>query len=276
MPELFLGYQKNTDRTDLAFPIRETVTQALEANWFNRLGAIHVSQEGTEIDHTNRPENIDSITAIFENMEQLLQISKTAEEFMNRLEDAGYTFMQSNSKQKAEDTLIEYFNNRKFSRLETPSTIAQAITMGSSTPMNNPINYRNFDRITEHVNHKISEVKALGLTKDEEGRYHFSIEKWQQKNVDTKAKANEDGTLSQSEYEQLLEKEKAPYQALIDKVGKIKRHEAMVEFLSEKATTIPEIREILEEYYKLNDDGAYVPKRGTILALVRNEVIGVS
>lgn len=276
MPELFLGYQKNIDRTDLAFPIRETVTQALEANWFNRLGAIHIYQEGIEIDHTNRPENIDSITAIFENMEQLLQISKTAEEFMNRLKDAGYTFMQSNSKQKAEDTLIEYFNNRKFSRLETPSTIAQAITMGSSTPMNNPINYRNFDRITEHVNHKISDVKALGLTKDEEGRYHFSIEKWQQKNVDTKAKANEDGTLSQSEYEQLLEKEKAPYQALIDKVGRIKRHEAMVEFLSEKATTIPEIREILEEYYKLNEDGVYVPKRGTILALVRSEVIGIS
>ena len=276
MPELFLSHQKNVDRTDLAFPIRETITQALEANWFNRIGAIHVYQEGVEIDHTNKPENIDELTAIFENMEQLLQISKTAEEFMNRLKDAGYTFMQSNSKQKADDTLIEYFNNRKFSRLEAPSTIAQAITMGSSTPMNNAVNYRNFDRVTEHVNHKINEVKALGLTKDEEGRYHFSIEKWQQKNVQTTSKSNEDGTLSQSEYEQLLEKEKAPYQALIDNVGKIKRHEAMVEFLSEKATTMPEIREILEEYYKINDDGVYVPKRGTILALVRNEVVDMS
>lgn len=276
MPELFLSHQKNVDRTDLAFPIRETITQALEANWFNRIGAIHVYQEGVEIDHTNKPENIDELTAIFENMEQLLQISKTAEEFMNRLKDAGYTFMQSNSKQKADDTLIEYFNNRKFSRLEVPSTIAQAITMGSSTPMNNAVNYRNFDRVTEHVNHKINEVKALGLTKDEEGRYHFSIEKWQQKNVQTTSKSNEDGTLSQSEYEQLLEKEKAPYQALIDNVGRIKRHDAMVEFLSEKATTMPEIREILEEYYKLNDDGAYVPKRGTILALVRNEVTNMS
>lgn len=276
MPELFLSYRKNIDRTDLAFPIRETVAQALAANWFNRLGAIHVYREGVEIDHTNKPENVDEIAAIFQDMEQLLQISKTSEEFLNRLKDAGYTFTQSDSKQKAEDTLIEYFNNRKFSRLETPSTIAQAITMGSSTPMNNAVNYRNFYRITEHVNHKISEVKALGLTKDEEGRYHFSIEKWQQKNVDTKAKSNEDGTLSQSEYEQLLEKEKAPYQALIDKVGKIKRHEAMVEFLSEKATTMPEIREILEEYYKLNDDGVYVPKRGTILALVRNEVVNMS
>lgn len=276
MPELFLSYQKNIDRTDLAFPIRETVAQALSANWFNRLGAIHVYREGVEIDHTNKSENVDEIAAIFQDMEQLLQISKTSEEFLDRLKDAGYTFTQSDSKQKAEDTLIEYFNNRKFSRLETPSTIAQAITMGSSTPMNNAVNYRNFDRITEHVNHKISEVKTLGLTKDEEGRYHFSIEKWQQKNVDTKAKSNEDGTLSQSEYEQLLEKEKAPYQALIDKVGKIKRHEAMVEFLSEKATTMPEIREILEEYYKINDDGVYVPKRGTILALVRNEVVDMN
>ena len=276
MPELFLGYQKNVDHTELAFPIRETVTQALAANWFNRLGAIHVYQEGVEIDHTNKSDNVDSITAIFENIEQLLQISKTAEEFMNRLKDAGYTFTQSDSKQKAEDTLIEYFNNRKFSRLETPSTVAQAITMGSSTPMNNAVNYRNFDRVTEHVNHKINEVKALGLTKDEEGRYHFSIEKWQQKNVSTTSKTNEDGTLSQSEYEQLLEKEKAPYQALIDKVGKIKRHEAMVEFLSGKATTMPEVREILEEYYKLNDDGVYVPKRGTNLALVCNEVVDMS
>lgn len=276
MPELFLSYQKNIDRTDLSFPIRETIVQALEANWFNRLGAIHVYQEGVEIDHTNKPENVDNLTAIFENIEQLLRISKTAEEFMNRLNDAGYTFKQGDSKQKAEDTLIEYFNNRKFSRLQTPSTVAQAITMGSATPMNKAVNYRNFDRVTEHVNHKINEVKALGLTKDEEGRYHFSIEKWQQKNVDTKSKSNEDGSLSQSEYEQLLEKEKAPYQALIDKVGKIKRHEAMVEFLSEKATTIPEVREILEEYYKLNDDGVYIPKRGTILALVRNEVVDMS
>lgn len=127
---------------------------------------------------------------MFKEMESLLQRSKNAEQFMSQLKALGYTFKQGNGTEKtvtanAENVLIEYFNNRKFSRLQNPSTIAQAITTGSSTPLNRAVNYENFNRVEKHVQHKLSEVKVLGLTKDENGCYHFSIKKWQSKNVVT-------------------------------------------------------------------------------------------
>lgn len=276
-PEQFLSYQKNVDRSDLAYPIRNTIEQALQNNWFNATGAIHVFLEGTEINHTNSPENIEALTSMFKEMEKLLQRSNSASQFMSQLKALGYSFKRGNGTEKtvtnnAEGILIDYFNNRKFSRLQNPTTVAQAITMGSATPLNREVNYENFNRVERHVQHKLSEVQALGLTKDENGCYHFSIEKWQSRNVTTKANATDSDKLSQSEFNQLLEKEKAPYNAILEQITKLKQHDKMIEFLQDKSSTMPFMLDILEEYYKKNEQDQYVPKKKATLFSVRNTI----
>ena len=276
-PEQFLSYQKNVDRTEFAYPIQDTIEQALQNNWFNATGAIHVFVEGVEINHTNSPENVEQLTAMFKEMESLLQRSRNASHFMNQLHALGYTFKRGNGTEKtvtsnAEGIIIDYFNNRKFSRLQNPTTIAQAITMGSATPRNGEINYENFNRIERHVQHKLSEVQALGLTKDENGCYHFSIEKWQSRNVTTKANTSDSDKLSQSEFNQLLEEEKKPYNAILEQITKLKQHEKMIEFLQDKASTMPFMQNILDDFYKENEQGQYVPKKKATLSAVRNAI----
>lgn len=276
-PEQFLSYQKNIDRSDLAWPIQNTIEQALQNNWFNATGAIHVFVEGVEINHTNSQENIEHLTAMFKEMESLLQRSKNAEQFMSQLKALGYTFKQGNGTEKtvttnAENVLIEYFNNRKFSRLQNPSTIAQAITTGSATPLNRAVNYENFNRVEKHVQHKLSEVKTLGLTKDENGCYHFSIKKWQSKNVVTSTNATSSEELTQSEFNQLLEEQKRPYHAILEQITKLKQHDKMIDFLQDQASTKPFMQDILNEYYKINEQGKYVPKKKAKLSIIRIEI----
>lgn len=214
---------------------------------------------------------------MFKEMESLLQRSKNAEQFMSQLKALGYTFKQGNGTEKtvttnAENVLIEYFNNRKFSRLQNPSTIAQAITTGSATPLNRAVNYENFNRVEKHVQHKLSEVKTLGLTKDENGCYHFSIKKWQSKNVVTSTNATSSEELTQSEFNQLLEEQKRPYHAILEQITKLKQHDKMIDFLQDQASTKPFMQDILNEYYKINEQGKYVPKKKAKLSIIRIEI----
>ncbi|MGM9531439.1 hypothetical protein [Intestinibacter sp.] len=90
---------------------------------------------------------------------------------------------EQNSQKLAEQILKEYFYNRRFSRLKNATNIVQALTMGSSTPANGEVNYENFNRKSVHVQDRIDKVPSLGLVKDENGRYYFSLEQWQKNHV---------------------------------------------------------------------------------------------
>jgi hypothetical protein len=175
-PDMFLTYKNFQDDNKLTPPVDTSVENAIENHWFAAKKAVKIYTEGEEVIPSK--ENAGAILDMMKTFERLIRESKNSNEFWNALTDLGYSFALDNSSEKAEQLLRDYFDNRRFSMLDTPTNIVQAITMGTTTPMNSSVNYEKFDRVSKHVNNKLTKIKALGLQKDEDGVYHFSLKKW--------------------------------------------------------------------------------------------------
>lgn len=258
-PESFLTYTKNTDNSEFATPIEITVEDAIKGRWFNGSSSIRVfernqqTQEYEELKYSNTPESIQKTTKMFQDFEKVLNQSKNAQEFISQLKDLGYQFVQHGKAEVAEETLTDYFFNKKFSMLTKPSNIAQVFTYGSSTPNGNAVNYDDFNTVSYHVNHKISEVKSLGLQKDENGRYVFSLEKWLSRN--TKDKVQKDPQ-EQTDLDAQLEEAFKPYDTILEKISGMKGRNAnetkeqRVDYLTELVQVHSFLQPVLDSLYR--------------------------
>lgn len=196
-PNSFLTYKNFQDDNRLTPPVQNSVKDALDRRMFGGENSIKVYFNNELIDTSNTPENISELTTIMQRFEKLLRESTSSEEFLNTLHDMGYSF--SVTDQNTEDNqkiangiLVDYFNNRRFSRLRNPSNIVHAITLGTSTPLNKYTDFDNFNRQSRHRFGKLNDVDSLGLVKGENGQYYFSIEKFVDKSIKTKRDSDEE------------------------------------------------------------------------------------
>ena len=212
-PEMFLSYKNTQDSERRTPPVQISVEEAVEgyANWFRKESAIQIkTADGESLDYTNTPENIEDLSQMFKRFEKAIRESRTAEEFLEKIE-AGHTFELNGSKDKARDVLAEYFINRRFSRLKNPSNIVQAITLGTATPLNGSVDYKNFNRIVKHKQDRIDKVSSLGLVKNEKGEYHFSLEEWEARNI--RLRSNAEANEAKTEFETLIDAAKEQVEA---------------------------------------------------------------
>lgn len=182
IPSAFLSYRDFQKEFGNTPDVRVTVDEAISKRWSPK---IKVSQNGVELNFKDRSdENKAAISVIMQQMENLLTESKTADEFIQNLEQRGFTFEGTITNIDPERVLREYFNNRRFSRLEVPSNIVNALTLASPTPLNSAVDYSHFRKTTRVKQHKINEVKSLGLVKDKYGNYLFSKLKYAKRFVE--------------------------------------------------------------------------------------------
>lgn len=182
IPTAFLSYKDLQAQFGNTPDIRVTVDEAITKKWSPK---IRVSQNGVELNFKdNSNENKAAISKIMQRMETLLTESATADEFMERLQNEGFTFTGTVNNINPEEVLRGYFENRRFSRLTVPSNIMNAITLASATPFNARVQYDHFRKTTRPVQHKVNEVKALGLVKDKYGNYLFSKLKYAKRFVE--------------------------------------------------------------------------------------------
>lgn len=196
-PNSFLTYKNFQDDNRLTPPVQNSVKDALDRRMFGGENSIKVYFNNELVDTSNTAENISELTNIMQRFEKLLRESTSSEEFLNTLHDMGYSFSvtdkNTEDNQKiANGILVDYFNNRRFSRLRNPSNIVHAITMGTSTPLNKYTDFDNFNRQSRHRFGKLSDVDSLGLVKGENGQYYFSIEKFVDKSIKTKRDSDEE------------------------------------------------------------------------------------
>lgn len=196
-PNSFLTYRNFQDENKLTPPVQNSVRDALDRRLFGGEKSIKVYFNNELLDTSNTPENIQELTNIMQKFEKLIRESSSSEEFLNALHDMGYSFsvgdQNTEENQKiANGIIVDYFNNRRFSRLRNPSNIVQAITLGTSTPLNKYTDFDNFNRQSRHKFGKLSDVDSLGLVKGENGQYYFSIEKFVDKSIKTKRDSDEE------------------------------------------------------------------------------------
>lgn len=263
-PDLFLTYRNFQDENRLTPSVELSVEDVLENNWFNSKSSIKIrKKDGTVLGPNNTEKT--KLVQIFKNFEKALRESNSATEFLAAI-TSEYDFVfnadseEGTSEKSAIDVLREYFNNRRFSRLSTPTNIVQAITKGTATPMNGAVNYENFNRIVNHIQGNISEVSALGLVKDENGVYHFSLEKWKEHNVRTKSKTKEEAEEQtegedESQTTELEERLEALNKDLEEKVKEVDalkaRVSAVIEFLETNAQSLFVVDENTGEEHSL-------------------------
>ena len=202
-PNQFLSYGVNEQTVENTPPVNLQVEDALRRGYFQGPDSIVILQNGERVSNKNTAENVEEVTQIFERMEELIHQAQTADDYIDALHSEGLTFGKDNPPEgfNAEDIIRDYFNNRKFGRLATPSNIVNAITMASSTPLNGKVNYGNLHRRSRHQNDKISTVKPLHLLKGEDGKYYFSLRDWAEKNVPIGEKADADSEYAQDREE---------------------------------------------------------------------------
>lgn len=230
-PETFLSYKDQQAINNTTPSVRQAVEQALRYKYFDGEKSIKIFLEGERLDTTFSDENVKKWTEVMRFFEKAITESRNAEEFLELLHSEGYTFeltKQKNAEQLANETLEEYFNNRRFSRLATPSNIVNMITIGSASPMNQKVDYENFNRITVKHQGRIDEVKSLGLVKDSSGRYHFSLEEWEQHNVDTSV---EDTNSPKTEFEAIVSELEKGLEKQLAEIDNLKG-EGLVEWIS--------------------------------------------
>ena len=170
--------------------------------------------------------------------EQAIRESRTADEFLASIKSMGYEFEFKGNKQAADTVLKEYFNNRRFQRLRQPTNIVHAITEGTSTPLKNTsINYSNLNRRTVHRQGSIAKVSALGITKDENGRYVFSIKEFIKNNItgqkDTEEKQPDELETAIAEREEL-------YDNYSKELDAIRSKSNLINWIQEKQKTFDE------------------------------------
>lgn len=184
-PEEFLSYGDAQTKYGNTPNIAESVEFNVNAGTFWSEDAVHVLKNGEELPRNIGEENKKTITRMFEHFEDVLTKAHDADEFLRILEAEGYTFQQAKNSNRAKDIITDYFNNRKFNRLTTPTNFAQALSLGKSAPLNNAVDYENMHKTSRHENSKISEVSPLGLIKGADGKYYYSLAKWGEQNLKT-------------------------------------------------------------------------------------------
>lgn len=197
-PEEFLSYGDAQTKYGNTPNIAESVEFNVNAGTFWGEDAVHVLKNGEELPRNIGEENKKTITRMFEHFEDVLTKAHDADEFLRILEAEGYTFQQAKNSNRAREIITDYFNNRRFNRLATPTNFAQALSLGKSAPLNDAVDYENIHKISRHENSKISNVSPLGLIKDKDGKYYYSLAKWGEQNLKADS---EDTAKSQEEVE---------------------------------------------------------------------------
>ena len=202
-PNQFLSYGVNEQTAENTPPVNLQVEDALKRGYFQGPNSIVILHNGERVSNKNTAENVEEVTQMFERMEELIHQAQTADDYIDVLHSEGFTFGKDNPPEgfNAEEIIRDYFNNRKFGRLATPSNIVNAITMASSTPLNSKVNYGNLHRRSRHQNDKISKVKPLHLLKGEDGKYYFSLRDWAERNIPIGEKADADSEYAQDREE---------------------------------------------------------------------------
>lgn len=260
-PDIFLS-NKNTQDQEKRTPIvRLLVKEALSKRWFDGKNSIRIkTKDGQWLDYTNTEENVNSLTSIFEKFEKAIRESRNAEEFMQSITN-DYDFfigVDQKSQKNAEQILREYFYNRRFSRLKNATNIVQALTMCSPTPANSEVNYENFNRKSVHVQDRIDKVPSLGLVKDENGRYYFSLEQWQKNHVKKESQEPNQKTEYQERQDQIIKE----HDDLVEQINKVKTKEQILQFIiSHKNSIDDETYKSLVTINKKDGTDKLVPKK---------------
>lgn len=226
-PEAFLSYGDSQAKYNNTPLVSESVSIALRNHWFDSEDSITILDGGERVNLTASEENEDALIKMFQFFENTLTSSKNSKEFMQTLRDYGYTFKIHGNEQRANQVLIDYYNNRHFNRLEVPSNIVQAISMGKATPLNSSVNYESFDRIERHQQGRLDQVKALGLKKNSGGVYYYSLEEWAQRNATTERSS--EGL--QSEFDNLYKEQEDNWNAYAEELRKIRSASALINFI---------------------------------------------
>lgn len=236
-PELFVSYKNYQDDNNLTPSVDIAVEDALSGKFFQRIGAVKIFKDGEEVNTTDSEENRQNLTEMMKLFEKMIRNSHDSEEFMQALKDLGYSFRindanlnKSKQIENAENLLKDYFVNRRFSRLSTSSNIVNAMTLGTSTPLNRNVNEDNFNRKVIHNHNKISSVKSLHLKKDEKtGIYYFSLTDY----ASLAAKKEIQDTIenANTELSQRIEQSRQEYSNLAEEVSKIRTITDLVKWL---------------------------------------------
>lgn len=229
-PEQFLSYGVNTQVAENTPPVDIAMEDAFQKNLLQRKDSgIIVYKDGEEIDAKDKSdENRKTWTDVFQFFEDTLNGTNTADDFFRTLGANGYDFKFKDDKTAAYQILRDYYNNRKFGRLVTPSNIYNAITLAKATPLNGNIDYNMLHRRTRHQNSKITEVKPLGLIKDENGKYLYSIETFEQRNQPTETTSEND-----NEFKVQKEAVESRYKGMINTINSIKKKGQLVELIQQ-------------------------------------------
>lgn len=224
IPEHFTSFKSPEQGSLESYPIAETVRTNIQHGYFkNKLGIKIHTRDSNTIDESNQvnitsntEENIKQVTELFEFLQNALNNARTFTEFLSEIK-TNYRFVQSGSERIADDTLSEYFYAVKFGRFRNNGNIAQVFSSGSSAPTKEYISYDGFNSRQQKQNTELNKISSLGLIKDEEGHYHFSIKEWVDNNVETSS-ATQDGTKVLTEMEVKRDTEVAPLKNMMQEL----------------------------------------------------------
>lgn len=193
IPEHFSSFKNPDTVSTLAdFPVSETVKTSIKYKYFgNKTGIQIYSRDADVIDDTtkinittNTEENIEKVTELFEYLQKELDKAHTLKEFLDAI-NTNYRFVQSGQESHAIATLSEYFYAVKYGRFKNNGNIAMVFSKGTYLATDEKLSYESFNTKQVRKNNPLNKVNSLGLVKDEEGRYHFSIKEWVDNNVET-------------------------------------------------------------------------------------------
>lgn len=193
VPEHFSSFKNPDTVSTLAdFPVSETVKTSIKYKYFgNKTGIQIYSRDADVIDDTtkinittNTEENIEKVTELFEYLQKELDKAHTLKEFLDAI-NTNYRFVQSGQESHAIATLSEYFYAVKYGRFKNNGNIAMVFSKGTYLATDEKLSYESFNTKQVRKNNPLNKVNSLGLVKDEEGRYHFSIKEWVDNNVET-------------------------------------------------------------------------------------------
>ena len=193
IPEHFSSFKNPDTVSTLAdFPVSETVKTSIKYKYFgNKTGIQIYSRDADVIDDTtkinittNTEENIEKVTELFEYLQKELDKANTLKEFLDAI-NTNYRFVQSGQESHAISTLSEYFYAVKYGRFKNNGNIAMVFSKGAYLATDEKLSYESFNTKQVRKNNPLNKVNSLGLVKDEEGRYHFSIKEWVDNNVET-------------------------------------------------------------------------------------------
>ena len=193
VPEHFSSFKNPDTVSTLAdFPVSETVKTSIKYKYFgNKTGIQIYSRDADVIDDTtkinittNTEENIEKVTELFEYLQKELDKAHTLKEFLDAI-NTNYRFVQSGQESHAIATLSEYFYAVKYGRFKNNGNIAMVFSKGTHLATDEKLSYESFNTKQVRKNNPLNKVNSLGLVKDEEGRYHFSIKEWVDNNVET-------------------------------------------------------------------------------------------